>query len=500
MVESRKSLSPVARSSLVVGLWVVLLGLLALAVRNIGWVATWAHGVLFGCLLVFGVVLVFSLVAAAVHLSVDTIKGRYPYSPSDMPPPKSMPLYTSLSKARTISPATTQIKGKPFYRKALEVVGVLVITGAMTLILLEIGLRLFAPQSGPEMRNATLLTLYTPDPVVGYRNASNANTTFRLDESTTQLTTNSQGLREDHEISIPAQDSVRLLCMGDSFTFGYGVEAAQAYPQLLNGIPAANGGHIESINTGVNGYGTDNEAAWLHTYGWAYQPKIIVVGFYVGNDVRDVMLGMGKAILDDQGHLVVVQATRPILTTLKQLTTADGPVSTVKLWLARNSHAYVFLRGLAHGIFDPIAPAPTKQPTAYDTAPFYYKEAPADIEAGWDKATSLLDDMRAEAHAHGAELVVAAIPTREQIESSYWEEMKARFGLSEDSLERDRPQRKLAEWSARTHAPLIDLLPDFRAAQGGPFYFRRDPHWNAAGHALAAQLIHDGLARLGLAR
>ena len=46
----------------------------------------------------------------------------------------------------------------------------------------------------------------------------------------------------------------------------------------------------------VFGYGPDNEAAWLDAYGWALQPRIVLLGFYVGNDVRDVMLGLpGRA-------------------------------------------------------------------------------------------------------------------------------------------------------------------------------------------------------------
>ena len=38
----------------------------------------------------------------------------------------------------------------------------------------------------------------------------------------------------------------------------------------------------------------------------------------------------------------------------------------------------------------------------------------------------------------------------------------------------------------RLRLTMIDLLPGFRAAQGMPYYFRKDPHWNAAGHKLAA--------------
>ncbi len=78
-MQPSKTLAPAARWALVVGLWVLLLVLLTLAIRNFGWLATWTPGLLYACLSVCGVVIAFSLVAAAIHLTIDTIRGRYPY-------------------------------------------------------------------------------------------------------------------------------------------------------------------------------------------------------------------------------------------------------------------------------------------------------------------------------------------------------------------------------------------------------------------------------------
>jgi hypothetical protein len=77
-MQTPRTLSPGVRWALVIGLWMVLLALLALAVRNFGWLTTWASGLFLSCLSVCGVIIGFSLIAAAITLSVDTIKGRYP--------------------------------------------------------------------------------------------------------------------------------------------------------------------------------------------------------------------------------------------------------------------------------------------------------------------------------------------------------------------------------------------------------------------------------------
>jgi hypothetical protein len=78
MAERLRRLSTGARVSLVAGLWLLLLVVLYFAASNLAWVTTWAHGPLLACLSIIGVVVIFSLVAAAVEISIETLKGRYP--------------------------------------------------------------------------------------------------------------------------------------------------------------------------------------------------------------------------------------------------------------------------------------------------------------------------------------------------------------------------------------------------------------------------------------
>lgn len=396
--------------------------------------------------------------------------------------------------SQSISAPAAPAPRKAPLRAVGQVVAVLAITLGLILALLEVGLRLFAPQIVPPITG-----LFTADPVTAYRLAPGARVPFRFAEGSITFAINSQGLRADHEIGPPAASTTRLLNLGDSFTFGMGVNADQAYPALLNGKQAADGTRIDSVNAGVFGYGTDNEAAWLRTYGWPLAPKIVLVGFFVGNDVKDVMLGMDKTTVDSQGRLVATQKSRAAMDSPDEAGADTTPPSTgIKGWLEQNSHAYLFLRNAYYNLTRP--PAKVQQPTIFDAASFFLKDEPAEITAGWAKTTAILDAMRADAQAHGAQLVVVAIPTREQVHDRYWNEMKQQFGLTDAQLVRDLPEQHLAAWSARTGAPLIDLLPGFRAADPNKqlYYFRTDRHWNAAGHALAATLITEGMTRLGL--
>jgi hypothetical protein len=71
--------------------------------------------------------------------------------------------------------------------------------------------------------------------------------------------TNSMGFRNDRDFSpgVP-DDRARLVCSGDSFTMGFGVDNDHAWCKLLESVD----GRIESVNLGQGGYGIDQSYLW----------------------------------------------------------------------------------------------------------------------------------------------------------------------------------------------------------------------------------------------
>ena len=79
---------------------------------------------------------------------------------------------------------------------------------------------------------------------------------------------NSDGFR-DRRYARPKPTSVfRVLVLGDSITFGYGVEQAESYPKLLESELAevARSVPVEVLNLGVGGYNPYNELERLNDY------------------------------------------------------------------------------------------------------------------------------------------------------------------------------------------------------------------------------------------
>lgn len=99
---------------------------------------------------------------------------------------------------------------------------------------------------------------------------------------------NSDGFR-DIEYPIEKGDNVyRIAVIGDSFTFGQGVELNQTYPKQLENIlnSRRNSKRYEVMNFGVPGYNTFQEVQFLKNKVLKYKPDIVIIG-YLSNDIID---------------------------------------------------------------------------------------------------------------------------------------------------------------------------------------------------------------------
>ena len=100
------------------------------------------------------------------------------------------------------------------------------------------------------------------------------------------VTTNSLGLR-NKEISVKKPAGViRILILGDSYTFGVYVDNNSTYPSVLERSLSGDGYKVQVINAGyADGFEADEQFVWLVNRGLEFEPDIIVYGFFVGNDI-----------------------------------------------------------------------------------------------------------------------------------------------------------------------------------------------------------------------
>jgi hypothetical protein len=111
------------------------------------------------------------------------------------------------------------------------------------------------------------------------------------------ITTNSQGFRNtrDFPVEVPA-GRLRVICAGDSFTLGYGVDDSDSWPAQL----AALDPRLETVNMGQGGYGVDQAWMWYRRDGLELDHQLLLFAF-IGDDFermrKATFRGYGKPLL-----------------------------------------------------------------------------------------------------------------------------------------------------------------------------------------------------------
>jgi lysophospholipase L1-like esterase len=98
---------------------------------------------------------------------------------------------------------------------------------------------------------------------------------------------NSLGLR-DKEFNISKGDKFRILCLGDSWTIGWGVNLEETYPKQLEKYLQEKGKNVEVINCGQAGNYTTIYARQLKKLLPVLQPDLVLVGVLQGDDLAQL--------------------------------------------------------------------------------------------------------------------------------------------------------------------------------------------------------------------
>lgn len=100
-----------------------------------------------------------------------------------------------------------------------------------------------------------------------------------------EVSINERGLR-DRAPTKKREGELRLLLLGDSVTFGWGVPVAQTFSRRLEAILSLRLERpVRTVNAGVGSYNTVQEYAFLKKYAYTIEPDIVSL-LYVTNDIE----------------------------------------------------------------------------------------------------------------------------------------------------------------------------------------------------------------------
>jgi hypothetical protein len=340
---------------------------------------------------------------------------------------------------------------------ALGLTTVVLATG-LALIIAEILLRVLNPaMSYAYMPYEVHVSHFRKSSFLPSELRPNNRSRFKMLEFDTTVITNSMGLR-DNEVDF---SKPRVLCMGDSFTFGFGVENDETFCSILEQLFQ---GKYDFLNAGfADGFSPDTYALWLSKYRKDISPKGLIVCISE-NDLDEVnsnfWIKADKVMtLEDQGLPDRIEKKGFIVTEdgagLREGVIAKLPPSMRRL--LKRSYLIAFLRDrLLHDIdWSMWAYQPRgKQPQQ---------------DAKFIRSLELLR------HASGDRLTgFYLIPSLGQTGPS-------------------RTHSMVIEFAARYGVPVFSNYRDFSKAD----YFPLDVHFNRAGHLKAARYLHRALSLSG---
>jgi len=163
---------------------------------------------------------------------------------------------------------------------------VLLISSLVILLAIEWGLRAFNP-FGVEFFDILPYHMQgmVDDSQLGYRHPRSVE--YMLGKN--QVKINAHGLRDEEIPFTKPEDEKRILVLGDSVAFGWGVSQGETFSDRMEPLlQQQTGTRWQVINAGVNGYNSEQEAAYLRIEGIRYSPDFILL-IYVSNDVDEVL-------------------------------------------------------------------------------------------------------------------------------------------------------------------------------------------------------------------
>lgn len=187
------------------------------------------------------------------------------------------------------------------HRSSWAAVLVVVTSFALTLMAAELAFRLFLPQ----VFDGQPRGMYSADEAVGYVLTPDFNGILERAEFSHAVETNALGLRGAEPRPRQA-NTFRIVCLGDSFTWGFGVRTSETFAVRLERIladkyPALD---IQVLNAGVPGYGTADQLRFLESRSAILDPDLVLVQFLPETDFMENRTPAKGAVEPRDGWLV----------------------------------------------------------------------------------------------------------------------------------------------------------------------------------------------------
>jgi lysophospholipase L1-like esterase len=243
---------------------------------------------------------------------------------------------------------------------------------------------------------------------------------------------NSHGLRDREYPEVKPAGVCRIVMLGDSTTFGWGVPEEQTVAKILERElnSQASPGSFEVLNAGVGNYNTVQEYTHYLTYDRQFHPDLVVLEYFI-NDAEPVPAERSPGLLG-RSYLLAFTISR----------------------------------------FDSVLRFVGMRPNWKE----YYSGLYRDGRPGYERAKKALADLAAATRADHAKLLVTILPELHEINTSY---------------PFTREHQMIKDTVSAQQVPVIDMIEGLRGhgPESSLWVTRADDHPNGKANTLIADQI-----------
>lgn len=334
---------------------------------------------------------------------------------------------------------------------------------------------------------------------------------LRTSEFAFQAHVNSLGFRGAEPSS--EGSALRVLAIGDSATYGWGVGDAEAWPTVLERELRRRGVRVDVANLGRPGAGPDQYARIAEAAVPLLKPDWVIVGLLQGDDLNQSVPPKHD---EREGAAPILDALYPTLTEMRETLSSSAKDPLV----ISADAARAKWRELANDLLGRLKPDQRERFEAlpadivrryrdgdlnpYVVAlavrePHYYSwlldESNDVVERKIAAMAEQLERIRRVAESNGARVLGVSVPNWPYV-SHLEPSRRLGFDLSGEMLVTTAPDDEMRRACEQAGIEALDVTEALRrhAREAGPMFFPLDGHLNAKGQRLFAETIEPRIA------
>ncbi len=313
---------------------------------------------------------------------------------------------------------------------------------------------------------------------------------------------NNRGMRGPSDYQYEkSKDVFRIAVLGDSFTFGMGVDgnltSSVILEKLLNSSDAKK---YQVLNFGVCSYSPLLEYIYLTQEAIKYKPDLVVL-MLDESDLQDDYFYEPHIVRDSGGNIVgcniMVRNGRPDMW--------EWCLKHSRLLYILDQKMFESLRkikaiGFGNYIMNKMKKKRNKQEIIlnkdidnirFDKFIMYREGKNKDVVMRhWSRTAKYIRMIKDYLDRYGIKMVLVVYPYGNQVSESQWAEGRAYWAFERNKVfDPTEGFNTISEFAKENDIDFINLYGAFRAHKDEPLFFNTDGHWNARAHQVAAEAI-----------